>query len=93
LNFEAAISKFCKPRKGKVDLCMTNGSKVLIYLTLLYFVLHYSKFNIDRHSTLTTSKGLSENLKKMSWDNPVSPIDAKNSISFLYIFFGVSLDF
>ena len=49
LNFEAATSKFCNcswkfgssPRKGKVDLCMTNGSKVLIYLTLLYFLLHY----------------------------------------------------
>ena len=40
------------------------------------------KFNIDFHSTSTTSKGLSENLKKMSWDNPVSPIDAKNSIGF-----------
>ena len=29
------------PRKGKVDLCMTNSSKVMIYLTLLYFLLHY----------------------------------------------------
>ena len=27
------------PRKGKVDLCMTNGPSVLIYLTLLYFIL------------------------------------------------------
>ena len=25
----------------EVDLCMTNGSKLLIYLTLLYFLLHY----------------------------------------------------
>ena len=49
LNFEAATSKFCNcsskfgssPRKGKTDVCMTNGSKVLIYLTLLYFLLHY----------------------------------------------------
>ena len=49
LNFEAVTSKFCNcsskfgssPRKGKVDFCMTNGSKVLIYLTLLYFLLHY----------------------------------------------------
>ena len=49
LNFEAATSKFyncswkfgSSPRKGKVDLCMTNSSKVLIYLTLLYFLLHY----------------------------------------------------
>ena len=40
--------KFCNcswkfgslPRKGKVDLCTTNGSKVLIYLTLLYFIFH-----------------------------------------------------
>ena len=49
LNFEAATSKFgnCSskfgfsPQKGKVGLCMTNGSKVLIYLTLLNFLLHY----------------------------------------------------
>ena len=48
-NFEAATSKFCdcswklgsSPRKVKVDLCMTNCSKVLIYLTLLNFLLHY----------------------------------------------------
>ena len=29
------------PRNGKVDLCTTNGSIVLIYLTLLNFLLHY----------------------------------------------------
>ena len=28
-------------QKGKVDLCTTNGSKVLIYLTLLNCLLHY----------------------------------------------------
>ena len=49
LNFEAATSQFCNcswkfgswPQKGKVDLCMTNDSKILIYLTLLYFLLLY----------------------------------------------------
>ena len=151
LNFEAATSKFCNcpwkfgssPQKGKVDLCKTNGSKVLIYLTLLNFIFYCtlvsnakgnlaesnkselwnrlsyrglpylfevrsqtvrndckisevtaSKFNLDFHSTSTTSKGLSENLKKMSWHNPVSPIDAKNSIFFCVCnFIRVSLDF
>ena len=39
------------------------------------------------HLTSTTSKSLSENLKKMLWDNLVSPIDAKNSIGFLVPFF------
>ena len=29
-------------------------------------------------------KGLSENLKKMSWDNLISPIDAKNSVDVNY---------
>ena len=42
---------------------------------------------LQRHSTSMTSKGLSENLEKMSWDNPVSPIDAKNSIHFFVQFF------
>ena len=46
----------------------------------------------DFHSTSTTSKGLSENLKKMSWHNPVFPIEAKNSIPFFVQFFWVSLD-
>ena len=47
-NFEVATSKvwhcFSKfgssPQKGKVDLCTTNGSKVLIYLTFLYFIFY-----------------------------------------------------
>ena len=47
--FKAKTSKFCNcsgkfgssPRNGKVDLCTTNGSKDLIYLTLLNFLLHY----------------------------------------------------
>ena len=34
-----------------------------------------------------TSKGLSENSKKMSWDNPVFPIHTKNSIGFFVQFF------
>ena len=38
-------------------------------------------------STSMTSKGPSENLKKMSWDNPVFPIDAKNSVGFFVAFF------
>ena len=45
LNFEAATTKFCnqfwkfgcQPRKSKTDLCMTNGCKVLTYLTLISF--------------------------------------------------------
>ena len=49
LNFEAATSKFgnhfwnfgSSPQNGKVDLCMKNGSKALIYLTLIYFLLHF----------------------------------------------------
>ena len=142
--FEAATSNFCNhswnfgssPRNGKVDLCTTNGSKVLIYLTLLNFLLHYLQeyskiWNIEKsnkselwnrlsyrglpyhfevrsqsfrndcqisrsqpqnleadfHSTSTSSKGPSENLKKMSWHNPVYPINAKNSIPFSVQFF------
>ena len=51
------------------------------------FEVAASKFNIDHHSTSTTSKGHGENLKKKSWDNPVSPIDVKNSIGFFVAFF------
>ena len=52
-----------------------------------FFEVAASKFNIDCHSTSMTSRGLSEIFKKMSWDNLVSPIDAKNSIGFLCHFF------
>ena len=46
--FEAATYNFCNhswnfsssARNGKVDLCTTNGSKVLIYLTFLYFIFY-----------------------------------------------------
>ena len=52
------------------------------------FEVAASIFDIDRHLTSTISKSLSEKLKKkMSWDNPVSPIDAKNSIGFFVAFF------
>ena len=52
LNLEAVTSKFCKqfwnfgcqPRKCKINLCMTNGSKFLINLTLISFFLHYVVF-------------------------------------------------
>ena len=48
LNFEVATSKLfncswkfgSSPRKGRVALCMTNGSNVLIYLTLLYSIFY-----------------------------------------------------
>ena len=115
---------------------MTNGSKVLIYLTLpcllfnctlvsnanesiaksnksenwnrlSYRGLPYhfevrkksvrndckisrsqpQKFDLNFHSTSTTTKGLTENFKKMSWDNPVFPIDTKNTIGFFVQFF------
>ena len=60
LNFEAATSKFCNcsskfcssPRKAKVDLCMTNGSNVLIYLTLISFFLYYILARVSLWGTI-----------------------------------------
>ena len=85
---------------------MTNGSKVLIYLTLLYFIFYCTlvsnaKGNLAKSNKselwnrlsyrslpyLFEVRSQSENLKKMSWDNPVCPIDAKNSIGFFVVFF------
>ena len=45
------------------------------------------KFDLDFHSTSTTSKGLTENSKKMSWDNPIFPIETKNTMVFFVQFF------
>ena len=64
LNFDQIFSKIgnwvwkfgCQPRKGKVDLCMTNGSKVLIYLTLLYFLLHYLQVYSKRWNIAKSNK-------------------------------------
>ena len=124
------------PQNGKVDLCTTNGSKVLIYLTLLNFLLHYlqeyskiwntAKSNKSELWNCLSYRGLpylfevrSQTLfydfqnfkvaaskfrgrfsfdlndlerpkwefKKMSWDNPVFPIDTENSIGFFVQFF------
>ena len=41
------------------------------------------KFNLHRLLTSMTSNCSGEILKKWSWDNSVSPIEAKNSFSFL----------
>jgi len=68
-----------------------RGEKPNFQEQLQNFEVAASRFNIDRHSTSTTSKGPTENLKGMSWDNPVSPIDAGYSIGFLWHFFWVSL--
>ena len=40
-KFAIVPESLAPPRKGKVDFCMTKGSKVMIYLTLLYFLLQY----------------------------------------------------
>ena len=49
--------------------------------------LQPQKFDLDFHATSTTSKGPTENSKKMLWDNLVFPIDTKNSIGFFVPFF------
>ena len=51
------------------------------------FDVEASKFHHLRSFDLNDLKGLTENLKKMSWDNPVSPIDAKISMGFYVLFF------
>ena len=110
---------------------MTNGSKVLIYLTLLHFIFYCTLVSIAKGNVAKSNKselrnrlsyrGLPylfevrsktfrndcqisrqvaaskfrdclsfDNLriqKKMSWDNPVSPIDAKSRIGFFVQFF------
>ena len=70
LNFEAATPKFCNcswkfgssPLKGKVDLCMTKGSKVLIYLTLLGFIFYCTHVSNAKSITVQSQFRLS------SWD-------------------------
>ena len=59
-----------------------RGEELHVQEQLQNFKVAASKINIDPHLNSTTSKELSENFKKKLRDNPVSPIDAKNSISF-----------
>ena len=56
-NFENHKIKFCSsPQKGKVDLCMTNGSKVMIYLTLLYFKFYCTLVSIAKGNIAKSNK-------------------------------------
>ena len=56
-NFENHKIKFgSSPQKGKVDLCMTNGSKVMIYLTLLYFKFYCTLVSIAKGNIAKTNK-------------------------------------
>ena len=67
LNFEAATSKFCyhflkfgcQPWKSKTDLCMTNGSKVLIYLS--FFIVP------QRLALVSNVKKISKSNKSELW--------------------------
>ena len=47
-------------------------------------VAHFSLLNAKHH---TLGYGISENSKKMSWVNPVFPIDTENSMGFIVLFF------
>ena len=46
------------PRKGKVDLCMTYGFKVIIYLTLLYFLFAILRDHPFKMSALFSGGGV-----------------------------------
>ena len=108
LNFEAATSKVCNhfwnfgssPRKGKVDLSMTNGSKVLIYSTLLYFIFYSTLVSNAKGNIAKSNK--SELWNRLSYRgllylfevrNQTYRNDYKNSIHFFVQFFWVSLNF
>ena len=51
------------------------------------FEVAASKFNHLRSFNLKDLERPNRELKKMSWDDPVSPIDAKNSNGFFVPFF------
>ena len=65
--------KFCNhswqfgssPQKGKIDLCMTNGSKVLIYLTLLNFIFYCTLVSNAKGNLAKSNK--SELLNRLSY--------------------------
>ena len=44
--------------------------------------------SLENSTSIFIRKGLSENSKKMSWVNPVFPIDTENSIGFIVQFLG-----
>ena len=44
------------PQNGKVDLCRTNGSKVLIYLTFLYFIFYCTLVNNAKGNLAKSNK-------------------------------------
>ena len=73
--------KFCNhswqfgssPQKGKVDLCKTNGSKVLIYLTLLNFIFYCTLVSNAKLILLQQSLALFWQIKRQlasTWSSP-----------------------
>ena len=90
--FKAATSNFCNhswnfstsPRNGKVDLCTTNGSIVLIYLTFLYFIFyctlvsiakgHLAKSNNQNYETVCRTEVY---LTISRWEAKLSGMNAK----------------
>ena len=73
--------KFCNhswqfgssPQKGKVDLCKTNGSKVLIYLTLLNFIFCCTLVSNAKLILLQQSLALFWQIKRQlasTWSSP-----------------------
>ena len=74
------------PQKGKVDLCMTNGSKVLIYLNLLYFLLHY----LQEYSKIMFSKQFQNKLNSLDFDWSIIILSCA-FMSFLEIFLSCAM--
>ena len=58
------------PQNGKADLCTTNSSKVLIYLTLLYFLLHY----LQEYSKILISGPLSTTVQYRGCSNKLNDV-------------------
>ena len=106
-NFESATSKFynhswnfgSSTQKGKVDLCMTNGSKVMVYLTLLNLLLHYLQeyskiWNITKSNSSRPQWPQKAQLriwKKCHGIIPFFPWMLKIASVFLCHFFGLAL--
>ena len=91
-------SKLVTSKRGKI--AKTNISELSNHLTyrgLPYIFEVGSSISYNRYKKSETKSQNStsnihhpqgpENLKILSWDNPVSPIDAENSISFFVQFF------
>ena len=72
------------PRKVKVDLCMIKGSKDLIYLTLLYFIVFCTLVSNAKGNIAKSNKSELWNLAKVEQGSYKNRIGHRHNLKLIF---------